>query len=155
MEEAAHFIHVEDSFLKVLKKTNWALIENVQQCLVIQRWLSQGPAFKGLSVKCDNWTSRRREVGGKGAIYGKYFGQMVKAMQRASCFPRHNKQKSRLENKRCFYLKAYRRTSELQSFVRYCEDTWYWEILPEIWTSLLFLLFRYHNPQSSPWPTLT
>lgn len=61
--------------------------------------------------------------GGKGGVYGKYFGQMVEAVQRASCFQRHNKQKSRLENKRCFYLKAYRRTSELQSFVRYFEDT--------------------------------
>lgn len=73
MEEAAHFIHVEDSFLKVLKKTNWALIENVQQCLVIQRWLSQGPAFKGLSVKCDNWTSRRREVRGEGGYIWEVF----------------------------------------------------------------------------------
>ena len=65
------------------------MIENVQQCLVIQRWLSQGPAFKELSVKCGNRTDRKRRVMGEGVGegeggYGNDFGQRVETVQRTS-----------------------------------------------------------------------
>lgn len=86
---AAHFIPIEDSFLKVLMKTDGALIENVQQYLIALRWLSQGPTFKELSVKYDHSTDRKRRLMGEGDRIrrggcGKYFGQRVELVQRAS-----------------------------------------------------------------------
>lgn len=84
-QKAAHFTSVESSFLKVLIRTHWTLIENVQQCLVIPRWVSQGPVLEELSVKCNK--ERQREFsreeghgerrGQRKAGCGKYSEQMV------------------------------------------------------------------------------